>query len=261
MNKLSEPRVAIVTGGSRGIGRAIAEQLGAIGYHVVVNYHSQSAAADEVVAAIQASGGQAFAFQANIADRSDQQKLVAATLAQFGRLDLLVNNAGIASPGRKDLLEATEESWDMVFATNLKGPFFLTQLAANKMIKLIHAGKMTQGKIINISSISAYTASINRGDYCMSKAALSMMTALYADRLAEEKINVYEICPGVIASDMTAPVKAKYDALIAGGMSPIRRWGETSDVAQAVAALALDYFPFSTGQQLHVDGGFHLKRL
>jgi 3-oxoacyl-[acyl-carrier protein] reductase len=173
----------------------------------------------------------------------------------------LVNNAGISSPGRRDVLEATEESWDEVFATNLKGPFFLAQIAARAMIDLIRSGQTQRGTIVNVSSISAYAVSTNRADYCLAKAAMPMMTWLLATRLAEEKIRVYEICPGVIASDMTAPVKEKYDRLIAEGMSPIRRWGEPEDVARAVATVVSDAFPFSTGETINVDGGFHIRRL
>jgi NAD(P)-dependent dehydrogenase (short-subunit alcohol dehydrogenase family) len=199
--------------------------------------------------------------QGNVAVAGDRESLVAATLTDFGRLDVLVNNAGIASPGRKDLLEATEAGWDEVFATNLKGPFFLTQLAARQMIELIRAGTQPAGTIINISSVSAYTASTNRGDYCMTKAGLAMMTWLFADRLASEGIKVFEIAPGVIETDMTGPVRDKYDRLIAEGLTPIRRWGQAEDVARAVAAIVQGYFPFSTGERFNVDGGFHMRRL
>jgi len=258
---MSEQHVAIVTGGSRGIGRAIALELSRLGHAVVVNYAARRAAADQVAAEITAAGGRAIVAQANVAITADRESLVATALAEFGRLDLLVNNAGIASPGRLDLLDATEESWDQVFATNLKGPFFLSQLAARKMIELIRARVMPGGKIINISSVSAYTASTNRGDYCMAKAGLSMMTWLFADRLAAEGIFVFEIAPGVIATDMTGPVHDKYDKLIAEGLTPIRRWGEPVDVARAVAAIVSGYFPFSTGERINVDGGFHMRRL
>ena len=159
------------------------------------------------------------------------------------------------------MLEATEESFDLVFATNLKGPFFLAQKSAVCMVELIRAGTISGGHIINVSSISSYAATTNRADYCMAKAAMEMMTWLLADRLAEEKIQVFEISPGVVASDMTAPVKAKYDKLIADGLTPIRRWGQPEDVAQACSAIVGGFFPFSTGQRFHVDGGFHIRRL
>ncbi len=252
---------ALVTGSSRGIGRAIAEKLGELGFAVVVNYVSQQEAANQVVAAIESRGGRAIAVQANVGTGDDRRRLLEETLASFGRLDVLVNNAGITSQGRKDLLEATEESWDAVFDTNLKGPFFLSQAAARAMIERQKAGAQTGGKIINISSISAYAVSTNRADYCMAKAALQMMTWLLADRLAGEGIQVFEVCPGIIASDMTAPVKEKYDRLIAEGLTPIRRWGTPEDVAKAVAAIVSDAFPFSTGERFNVDGGFHLRRL
>lgn len=252
---------ALVTGGSRGIGRAIAIKLGRLGFAVGVNYASRSDAADQVVADISAAGGKAIAVRGNVAASADRVSMIESLLNQFGRLDVLVNNAGITSPGRKDLLEATEESWDEVFAVNLKGPFFLSQLAANKMIELSAAGKTAGGKIINISSISAFAVSTNRGDYCITKAAMEMMTQLFAVRLADHNIGVFEVCPGVIASDMTAAVQEKYDNLITDGLFPIRRWGQPEDVAKAVAAIASDSFPFSTGERFHVDGGFHIRRL
>lgn len=253
--------VALVTGASRGIGRAIAVRLAHDGFAVAVNYRSNAAAAAEVVAEVEKTGGKALAVQGDVAAAADRDRLVGETLATFGRLDLLVNNAGITSVGRKDLLDATEESWDTVFATNLKGPFFLAQRAAREMIRLIRAGQIERGTIVNVSSISAYAVSTNRADYCMAKAAMPMMTWLLADRLAEERINVYEVCPGVIASDMTAPVKEKYDKLIAEGLSPIRRWGQPEDVAAAVSMLAAGTLGFSTGERINVDGGFHIRRL
>ncbi len=252
---------ALVTGGSRGIGRAICLELGKLGHAVVVNYATRREAAEEVAAQIVAGGSRAIVVQGNVAVADDRESLIGAALREFGRLDVLVNNAGIASPGRKDLLEATEAGWDEVFATNLKGPFFLTQLAARKMIELINDGAQPAGTIINISSVSAYTASTNRGDYCMTKAGLAMMTWLFADRLAGEGIKVFEIAPGVIETDMTGPVRDKYDRLIAEGLTPIRRWGQAEDVARAVAAIVQGYFPFSTGERFNVDGGFHIRRL
>lgn len=256
-----EQRVAIVTGASRGIGRGIAVELARRGFRVVVNYFRSGQAADEVVAEIEAAGSQATAVQAHVGQDAGRQRLVETAQAEFGRLDLLVNNAGITSPGRRDLLEATEESFDQVFATNLKGPFFLAQRAARSMIEQIAASAQSEGLIVNVSSISAYAVSTNRADYCMAKAAMQMMTWLLADRLAEERIRVFEVCPGVIASDMTAPVKAKYDRLIAEGLSPIRRWGQPEDVARAVAALTTPDFRFTTGDRINVDGGFHIRRL
>ena len=257
----SQQPVALVTGASRGIGRAIAVRLAKDGRAVVVNFHSNRNAADEVVAQIATAGGQAAAIQADVGNSADRERLVDETLAKFGRIDVLVNNAGITSVGRKDLLEATEESWDAVFATNLKGPFFLAQRVAREMIRLTEASTIARGTIVNVSSISAYAVSTNRADYCIAKSGLAMMTWLLADRLAEHAIGVYEVCPGVIASDMTAPVKEKYDRLIAEGLSPIRRWGQPDDVAAAVSMLASGALPFSTGERINVDGGFHIRRL
>ena len=252
---------ALVTGASRGIGRAISLELARQGQAVIVNYAHRAEAAEAVVAEILAAGGQAVAAHGDVAQAADRERLVAETLNRFGRLDVLVNNAGITSPGRRDLLEATEESWDQVFDTNLKGPFFLAQRAAKAMIGLIDTGAIPGGTIVNVSSVSAYAVSTNRADYCLTKAAMQMMTWLLADRLAEHKILVYEVCPGVIATDMTGPVKEKYDRLIADGMSPIRRWGQPEDVARAVSALVQGHFPFSTGERINVDGGFHIRRL
>ena len=252
---------AIVTGSSRGIGRAIAIALGHAGYAVVVNYARSAAAADEVVEQICQEGGAAIAVAASVADADQRRALLDRARDAFGDFQVLVNNAGITSPGRRDILEATEQSWDAVFDTNLKGPFFLTQLAAMHMIAARRAGRMARGTIINISSISAFTVSTNRADYCLTKAAMPMMTRLFAARLADDNIHVYEVCPGVIATDMTAAVHDKYDRLIAEGLTPIRRWGQPEDVAKAVVALARGDFPFSTGDRIHVDGGFHIRQL
>lgn len=264
------PPVALVTGASRGIGRAIALALGQQHWHVTVNYQTNHAAAESVVRAIRKAGGQAVAIQGDIASAPARDALVDQTLSAFGRIDLLVNNAGMAPPVRADLLEATEASFDCLLAVNLKGPYFLTQRVANVMLEQCRAPAQAVAdpaalpyapRIIMISSISAYAASVNRGDYCIAKAGLAMVTTLYAARLAEAGINVYEIRPGIIATDMTGPVKATYDRLIAEGLTPIPRWGRPEDVAQAVMAIANDLLPFSTGQVLNVDGGFHLRRL
>ena len=253
--------VALITGSSRGIGRGIAEHLASHGYRVVINYFSSPDAANEVVDGIANHGGEAIAVQGNVGNGSDRDRLIDETLQRFGQLDVLINNAGITSPGRLDVLEATEENWDVVFDTNLKGPFFLAQRAANEMLALQQAGTITSGYIVNISSISAYAVSTNRADYCIAKAAMEMMTWLFADRLANEGIRVYEVCPGIIASDMTAPVQAKYDKLIDEGLYPIRRWGQTEDVAKAVRLLVSGDLAFTTGERLNVDGGFHIRRL
>ena len=253
---------ALVTGASRGIGRGIALELSKAGYRVAINYASNEVAAQEVLTLITQSGGEGFIVKADIAKASERQSLVQEVLAQFGRLDLLVNNAGVAPTVRADLLDATEESFDRLVSINLKGPYLLTQQIAKQMLKQNKGLSGQRGLIVNITSISAYTASINRGDYCMVKAGLSMMTKLFADRLAEDAINVFEIRPGIIATDMTGAVKAKYDKLILeDGITPNKRWGTPDDVGLAVRAIAENRFPFSTGAILDVDGGFHIRKL
>jgi len=263
-------RVGLITGASRGIGRGIALELAATGCDLVINYAGNVAAAKQTAADCEMrakAGGRtvrAEICQADISAAADRSKLIQFAKSQFGRLDLLVNNAGVAPNVRADILEATEESFDRLININVKGPYFLTQLAAKWMIEQCKAGvppAPARPKIVTISSISAYTASINRGDYCISKAALSMITPLFASRLAEHGIHVYEIRPGIIATDMTGPVKEKYDKLIAEGLSPIQRWGTPEDIAKAVVAIAQDLLPFSTGEVINVDGGFHLRRL
>ena len=258
---MSSTPCAIVTGASRGIGRAIAKQLAADGFGVLVNYYRSADAAADVVQEVRSAGGTAVAVQADVGAAAGRNALIDAVDEHFGRLDVLVNSAGITSQGRKDLLDATEESWDVVMDTNLKGPFFLAQLAARRMITDMQNGNTSRGTLINISSISGQAVSTNRADYCIAKAGMQMMTWLYASRLAEQKILVYEVCPGVIASDMTAPVEEKYDRLIADGLSPIRRWGQPEDVAAAVSTLSSGVFGFSTGDRINVDGGFHIRRL
>jgi 3-oxoacyl-[acyl-carrier protein] reductase len=257
-------KAALVTGASRGIGRGIAVELARAGWRVAINYAARKDAAAETLALVRAAGGEGFTVPGDVALASDRSRLVAETLAGFGRIDLLVNNAGVAPRARTDLLEAGEESFDRLFAINLKGPYFLSQHAARAMLAQAPDDGGQRGRIVNISSISAYTASINRGDYCMAKAGLSMMTRLFAARLAEAGINVYEIRPGVIATDITRTVQEKYDRLILHderGITPIRRWGLPEDVGRAVRAIAEDRFPFSTGAVFDVDGGFHVHRL
>ena len=254
-------KTALITGAGRGIGRGIAIALAERGWRVVVNYRRNSQAAEDTAALIKKSGGNCLTVQADIGSGSDREKLMNAALEFSGAIDLLVNNAGMAPQQRLDILKTTESSYDEVMTVNLKGPFFLTQLVANSMIEIINSGKITAPKIVNIGSISAYTSSPNRGEYCLSKAGMGMMTALFADRLAKYHIGVYEIRPGITATDMTGGVKEKYDRLIAEGLTPIRRWGKPEDIAKAVVAIAEDYFPFSTGEIINVDGGFHLHRL
>jgi 3-oxoacyl-[acyl-carrier protein] reductase len=240
---------AIVTGGSRGIGRAIATEL-AKTHRVIATYRSRKDAADS----LRAETGCEI-FQCDIASREDRAALLAFARQRFEKLGLLVNNAGMAPRERRDLLEATEESFDELIATNLKGPHFLTQQAARWMTE---AG---EGRIAFVTSISAYTASVNRGEYCISKAALSMTVALYAQRLAEVGIKVFEIRPGIIRTDMIAKVEKAYEEKIAAGLLPQRRMGEASDVAKTVRAIADGLLDYSTGQILNVDGGFSLRSL
>ena len=198
---------------------------------------------------------------ADVTSAVDRERLIDETLNTFGRMDLLVNNAGIGPRQRLDILEISEQSMNEVLAVNLIGPFFLTQLVARKMVNLVDQKKVVHPKIVNIGSISAFTSSISRAEYCISKAGVSMSTLLYADRLAKHGINVYEIRPGIIETPMTAVVKEKYDKLIAEGLTPIQRWGQPEDIGKAITAIAEGYLPFSTGQIINVDGGFHIQRL
>lgn len=258
---MEDKRVALVTGASRGIGRAIAIELSQLGFAVAVNYNSNLEAAEKVVNEIGENNGNAKSFQADISLHEDRQRLVAEIREWGGRCDLLVNNAGVAPAERRDILNATEESFDRVMAINLKGPYFLTQSIANWMIEQQREHPERKYRICNIGSLSAYASSPSRGEYCLSKAGIGMMTKLYADRLAEYDITVCEVRPGIIKTDMTSAVKEKYDKLIGEGLTPIRRWGEPSDVAEAVAAVAEGRLDFTAGQVLDIDGGFHLQRL
>ena len=255
-------RVALVTGASRGIGRGIALALGGVGHDVAVNYVRDETAARTVCDELAALGVRGHPVRADVAVAADRARLVDEVYGAFGRLDLLVNNAGVGPRVRADILDAGEESFDHLIGVNLKGPYFLTQLVANRMIAGLDPVAGPAPKIVIISSISAYTASTNRGDYCVAKAGLAMTTKLFAARLAEYGINVYEIRPGIVDTDMTGPVHARYDDLILNqGITPIRRWGMPEDVGRAVVAVAQDLLPFSTGQVIDVDGGFHLRRL
>jgi 3-oxoacyl-[acyl-carrier protein] reductase len=256
--------LALITGASRGIGRGIALELARAGRHdLVINYAGNEAAARECKALCEeACGGKrrVETAQGDISVAADRERMVDFVSREFGRLDLLVNNAGVAPAVRADLLEAGEESFDRLIGINLKGPYFLTQKAA----KLIADSTPVEGvaqAVVNVTSISAYAVSTNRGDYCVAKAGLAMMTKLYAVRLAEYGIGVFEIQPGVIATDMTQGVKEKYDRMFAEGLAPISRWGTPSDVGKAVVAVAMGLFPYSTGQVFNVDGGFHIHTI
>lgn len=258
MNK----KIAIVTGSGSGIGQGIAVQLAKARWTIVINATSRSTRnQEETLDLVRGNGSDGLIVTGDISSEEDRSRIVKTTLDTFGKIDLLVNNAGIGPRVRMDMLEMSEESMREVLNVNLFGTYFLTQLVANHMIRLIREGRLEKGKIVNIGSISAYTSSTSRAEYCISKAAVSMITTLFADRLAGEKINVYEIRPGIIRTPLTRVVQDKYDRLIAEGITPIKRWGEPDDIGKAVVAIAEDYFPFSTGQVIDVDGGFHIKRL
>lgn len=262
----TEPPVVLVTGASRGLGRGIATTLAREGMSVAVHYASNRAAADETVAECEQCvqhGGQRFVtVGGNIGDAEHRARIVSEALSAFGHIDALINNAGIAPRVRADIVDATEESFDEVIGINLKGPYFLSQAVVRTWLSKPSAARLPDGyKLIFVSSISAYLASVNRGEYCISKAGLTMATQLWASRLASEGVQVFEIRPGIMATDMTAGVKDKYDKLIAEGLVPQKRWGTGDDVGRAVTALLQGSFPFSTGDVFNVDGGIHLQRL
>lgn len=241
--------LAVVTGGSRGIGRAIVEELSKT-HAVVATYNSNRDAAESVAAHTGAA-----IVPCQLGEMASVKALAAQLERDFPPVDLLINNAGMAPRERRDILEATSESFDELFATNLRGPYFLTQQVARRMLDAGH------GRIVFVGSISAFTASVNRGDYCMTKAAISMAAQLFAARLAPHGIPVFEIQPGIIRTDMIASVAAAYDQRIADGLLPQRRMGEPTDIADAVRAIADGKLDYCTGQTLHVDGGFHLRTL
>jgi len=254
-------KIAFITGASRGIGNAIALRLARDGFGIAVMGVTDEERAAASINKIKQTGCPFLYINGDVSSDRSRREAVEKVMDRFGRIDVLVNNAGVAPRVRMDILETTEESMDYVLGINLKGTFFMTQLVAKIMIQEVQKIEGIKPKIINISSISAYTSSVNRGEYCISKAGTSMVTALFADRLAEYGINVYEIRPGIIMTDMTAGVKDKYDALIENGITPIKRWGYPEDVANAVSVLCSGLLEFSTGEVINVDGGFHLRRL
>jgi NAD(P)-dependent dehydrogenase (short-subunit alcohol dehydrogenase family) len=254
-------RVALVTGGSRGIGLGIAEALADGGFDLAINGVRDASEVDKVVQSLTRRGADVLYCRGNVAIAADRQAVVNAVRSGFGRLDVLVNNAGVAPTVRADILDASEESFDRVLGVNLKGPYFLTQLVARWMIDERAADPAFNGVIVNVSSVSATEASINRGDYCISKAGVAMATKLWAHRLAEHGIAVYEVRPGIITTDMTAPVKEKYDRLMAAGLTVENRWGTPEDVGRAVAMLARGELTYATGNVLMIDGGLTLRRL
>ena len=261
MPNASQQPVALVTGAARGIGRAIALQLARDGCAVVINFVSSTQQAEELRQTITSAGGSAECVRADVSSADDRRALVESVRQRFGRIDLLVNNAGVAPAQRADLLDATEDSFTRLIDVNLRGPYFLTQAVARWMIELKQQRAIGRGRIVFITSVSAYAASTNRGDYCISKAGLSMAAQLWAARLAEFDIPVIEVRPGVIATDMTSGVKEKYDKLIADGLLPQPRWGTPEDVARAVSAFARGDLDYSTGVAIDVSGGFQIRRL
>ncbi|MDD3347858.1 3-ketoacyl-ACP reductase [Oscillibacter sp.] len=251
---------AMVTGGGRGIGLGVVRELVAAGYDVAITGSSPAEHYAATLEELQKSGSEIFYLQGDLANTCESRHCVEEAVKRLGRIDVLVNNAGVAPKVRADLLEMTEESFDRVVGTNTRGTMFLTQAVAKQMLGQ-EAEDGARGSIINISSISATVTSVNRGEYCVSKAGVSMLTQLYADRLAPEQIFVYEIRPGVIQTDMTTAVREKYDAMFAGGGCPIARWGLPQDIGRAAAALCTNSFRYTTGQVIFVDGGMHIQKL
>lgn len=245
-------KTAVITGAAGGIGFACVEKFAREGYEIVA---MDLAAEETALAKFAPLGDKIHYFRGNLSEGDSRSQLVEFAYAKLGHVDALINVAGVAPRQRNDILCMTEESYDFVMDINTKGTFFLTQAAAKEMVK------KGEGVIVNISSMSAYTSSVSRGEYCISKAGVSMITKLFADRLAEHNIMVNEIRPGIIATGMTDKVKAKYDALIDGGLLPIKRWGKPEDIAAAVLSLCDGSLPYMTGQSLDIDGGFHIRRL
>ena len=254
-------KVALVTGGGRGIGLGIAKALAADGCDLAIGGVREEAAVADVLGELRGLGAEVIYCQGNVAETADRDSIIAAVERHFGRLNVLVNNAGVAPNVRADILDATEESYDRVMTINLKGPYFLTQAAARWMIQQREQDEQFPACIVNVSSISSAMASTGRGEYCVSKAGMSMATKLWAARLGEFNIPVYEVSPGVTQTDMTAAVAEKYDRLIAEGLTIERRWGTPEDVGRAAAALVRGDIPYATGQVLHIDGGILIPRL
>lgn len=253
-------KTAIVTGGSRGIGYGIAKQLGEDGYNIAILDINDPQKYQENLDALTNAGVDWYYQQGSITNKEDRERFVAAVVERYGDIDVLVNNAGVAPKIRNDILEMTEESFDYVVGTNTKGTMFMTQLVARQMLTQEVKGRR-RGVIVNISSSSVTVSSVSRGEYCISKAGVAMITMLFADRLAAHDIQVYEIRPGVIETDMTSVVHKKYSDLIEQGVFPIARWGQPEDIAGAVSAFCSDKFLYSTGNYIDLDGGFHIRKL
>jgi len=254
-------KTALITGGSRGIGLGIAVALSRQGFNLAINGVRPEPEVQEVLEQLRANGKEVIYCQGDIASEEDRKSILARIKEHLGRLHILVNNAGVAPRERNDLLKTSRESYDHVMDTNLKGPYFLTQAVANWMVEQKSLDPTYEAQIIIVGSISATVASVNRGEYCLSKAGLAMLAQLFAVRMSEYNIPVYEVRPGIIKSDMTAGVTEKYDKLIAGGLTLQPRWGTPEDVGKAVAAITSGHFPYSTGQIFMVDGGLTLLRL
>ncbi len=254
-------KTALITGGSRGIGFGVAKCLAKEGFDLAINGVRDESKVTKALEELRSYGVKVVYCQGDISSATSRNSIIEKVNSEYGQLNVLVNNAGVAPIERNDILRATEESFDYVVGTNLKGTYFLTQSVANWMVKQKLADAEFSGCIINISSISATVVSVNRGEYCIAKAGLGMVTQLFAARLGEFQIPVYEIRPGVIATDMTSGVKEKYDKLIDEGLTVQDRWGFPEDVGKASAALARGDFPYSTGQVIMVDGGLTLPRL
>ena len=248
-------KTAIVTGGAGGIGFGTAQQLAADGSNIVIFDIKDESTVLDKISQLNEAGSDTMYFRGNIANVDDCYAFTEKVIEKYRKIDVLVNNSGVAPKVRADILDTPGESLDFVFGVNIKGTFFMTQAVARRMVE------QNDGIIVNVSSISAYTSSVNRPEYCISKSAVSMMTILFADRLAAHGIRVYEVRPGVIRTAMTTPVTEKYDRMIADGVFPIERWGYPEDVAKAIAAFANGAFPYSTGEIINVDGGFHLRSI
>jgi len=253
--------VALITGGTRGLGFGAASSLAGEGYNLALNGVRGDDLVADALASIESLGVEAIYCPGDISKTDDRAQIVDLTLSRFGRIDLLLNNAGITSPGRRDILEATEDAFDLVLGTNLKGPYFLTQSVARQMIAQRKAEPAFVGRIVTITSINATVASTSRGDYCVSKAGLSMASTLWAARLAEYGIECFEIRPGIMKTDMTVPVRAKYDRLIAEGLTLEPRWGLPDDIGNVVASIARGDLSYATGLVLTIDGGLTVQTL
>ncbi len=254
-------RVALVTGGGRGLGLGIAEQLAESGFDLAINGRREPDEVAETIEQLRRRGAEVIYCQADVAQREERRAMVDQIRQMFGRLDVLVNNAGVAPDPRADILEASEESFQRLIDINLKGPYFLTQLVANWMVEQRQADVDFAGVIVNISSVSGHLASVNRGDYCISKAGIAMATKLWAIRMAEHGVAVYEVRPGIFQTDMTAGVKEKYDQMLADGLTLEPRWGTPEELGRTVAMLARGELSYATGNVLTIDGGLTLPRL